>query len=70
MPGLPITREHPSWKCRRPLRPRRGGGADGDAEELRVVFTHIDSADPQRQFIIGVFVEEDDTYAGAQCCAN
>lgn len=37
----------------------------GDEEELQVVFTQIDAQDPHRKFVIGVFVEEDDTYAGA-----
>ena len=39
--------------------------ADGDAEELRIVFTHIDAADPQRPFAFGVYVDDDDMYAGA-----
>ena len=39
--------------------------ADGDAEELRIVFTHIDAADPQRPFAFGVYVDDDDLYAGA-----
>lgn len=39
--------------------------AVGDEEELQVVFTQIDAQDPHRKFVIGVFVEVDDTYAGA-----
>lgn len=30
-----------------------------------MVFTHIDVTDVQRKFVVGVFVEDDDTYAGA-----
>ena len=40
--------------------------ADGDAEELRIVFTHIDAADPQRPFAFGVYVDNDDMYAGVR----
>ena len=39
--------------------------AEGDQEELRIVMTHIDADAPDRQFVIGVFVEDDDSYAGA-----
>ena len=38
--------------------------AVGDEEELQVAFTHIDARDLPRKFVVGVFVEEDDTYAG------
>ena len=41
------------------------GPVDGDAEELRIVFTHIDAADVGRQFAMGVYVDDDDMYAGA-----
>ena len=29
------------------------------------MFTHIDAAHPERQFSFGVYVDDDDTYAGA-----
>ena len=28
------------------------------------MFTHIDATDPERQFAFGVFVDDDDMYAG------
>ena len=34
------------------------------------MFTHIDAAAPQRPFVFGVYVDDDDMYAGAcwACC--